>query len=332
MAQHSWTGDLAKRPLGSPGLMVPPICIGCAAVGSIPQVYGYSVTEDQALAAIRAVFDGPIHFLDTAPSYGDGESERRIGIVLRERGGLPQDFVLSTKADQDMRLGDFSGDQMLRSIERSQRLLGLERLQLVYLHDPEYGLFENITGPGGALDALIRLHDEGVIEHLGVAGGPISLMMRYVQTGAFEAVITHNRYNLLTHEAEPLLDLATARGLAVLNAAPYGSGILAKGPDAYPRFSYRDALPEVIERATLLQSACGRYDVPLAAAALQFSLRDPRITSTIVGITHPERVAQTVELATRLIPDELWEELERLAGQVPPESYELGWIMPKERQ
>src|SRR5919198_5142941 len=129
---------LPQRALGSTGLMVHPLCIGCAELGDMPATFAYSVAEDQALATIRAFFAGPINFLDTAASYGDGESERRIGIVVRERGGLPPGVVLATKADRHLQTGDFSGEQIKRSVERSLRLLGLEQLQLVHLHDPEH--------------------------------------------------------------------------------------------------------------------------------------------------------------------------------------------------
>src|SRR5437764_7144043 len=142
-----------KRPLGSTGLMVHPLCIGCAELGNMPQTFAYSVDEEQALATIRAVFDGPINFLDTAASYGAGESERSIGIVLRERGGLPPDFVLATKADRDLQTGDFGGAQIRRSVERSLQLLGLDCLQLVYLHDPEHTTFEQAMAPGGPVEA-----------------------------------------------------------------------------------------------------------------------------------------------------------------------------------
>jgi D-threo-aldose 1-dehydrogenase len=301
---------LPRRTLGPTDLEVTPLCIGCAPLADMPETFSYSVPEERALETLRAAFAGPINFLDTAASYGDGESERRIGIVLKELGGVPAGCVLATKADRDARTGDFSGDQMKRSVERSLRLLGLDRLQVVHLHDPEHGDFESIMAPGGAVAALQQLKDEGVIGHLGVAGGPTDLMIRYVETGAFEALITHNRYTLLNRSANRLLDVAARRGLAVLNAAPYGSGILAKGPDAYARYAYQDAPPEMVERTRRLQEICQRYGVSLAAAALQFSARDPRITSTIIGISKPERIQQTLELYARPIPSEIWPELD----------------------
>jgi D-threo-aldose 1-dehydrogenase len=198
---------LEPRPYGGTGLLVHPISIGCAPLGNMPDTFAYEVAESAALAFVRAAFDGPINFLDTAVSYGDGESERRIGVVIRERGGLPPGFVLATKADRDPTTGEFSGDQMRRSVERSLRLLGLDRVQICYLHDAEHTTYENVMSRGGPLDALIKLRDEGLIGRLGVAGGPIDEEIRYVETGAFESVITHNRYNLLNLEAEPLLDI-----------------------------------------------------------------------------------------------------------------------------
>jgi D-threo-aldose 1-dehydrogenase len=113
-----------------------------------------------------------------------------------------------------------------------------------------------------------------------------------------------------------LIAFAHQRGVAVLNAAPYGSGILAKGPSAYPRYAYSEADADLVKRARQMEAACARHGVPLAAAALQFSLRDPRITSTIIGMSKPERIQQTLELAAVPIPDELWPELDALAA--PP--------------
>ncbi|MDR7468496.1 MAG: aldo/keto reductase [Armatimonadota bacterium] len=306
---------MTRRPLGSTGLMVTPVGVGCGALASMPETFGYEVPEDQALATLRAVFRSPLNFLDTAAAYGDGESERRIGTVLREMGGLPPGYVLSTKADRNLQTGDFSGDQIRRSVERSLRLLGVDRLQLVFLHDPEHTTFEQVMAPGGPLEVLLRFREEGVIQHIGVAGGPIPLMMRYVRTRAFEVVITHNRYTLLNRTAEPLIACAAELGVAVVNAAPYGSGILAKGPDAYPRYAYQHATPGVVDRARRAAEICRRFDVPLAAAALQFSLRDPRIVSTIVGVSRPERVAETLTLATHPIPEELWSQLDPLADR-----------------
>ncbi len=305
-----------RRTLGKTGLEITSVCIGCAPLGSMPETFTYAVSEEQALATLRAVFRSPFNFLDTAASYGDGESERRIGLALQETNGLPAGTVLGTKADRDLHTSDYSGDQIKRSVERSLRLLGLERLQLVYLHDPEHTTFEAAMAKGGPMEVLLRFKEEGVIAHVGVAGGPINLMIRYVETGAFEAVITHNRYTLIDRSAEPLLQVASQRGLGVSNAAPYGSGILAKGPDQYPRYMYDQASKEQIQQVRRIEAACQRHGVPLAAAALQFSLRDPRIHTTIIGISKPQRVTETEALATHPILAELWDEIEAAIAPV----------------
>jgi D-threo-aldose 1-dehydrogenase len=194
-------------------------------------------------------------------------------------------------------------------MERSLELLGLNRVEIVYLHDPEWTTFEAAMAPGGPVEVLRGFKEQGVIGQLGVAGGPIPVEMQYVETGLFDAVITHNRYTLLNRSADPLLSLAHEQGLAVLNAAPYGSGLLAKGPDAYPRYAYQQASTEMVERVRRLAAICERHGVPLPAVALQFSTRDPRICNTIVGMSKPERLRQTVEYLTTPIPEALWEDL-----------------------
>lgn len=304
--------QLPMVTLGATGLQVTNLCLGAAPLANMVDTFAYAVPEERALATVRAVLDSPINFVDTAASYGDGESERRIGLVLKERGGLPPGIVLETKADRDLTTGEFSGDQMRRSVERSLRLLNVDKLHIVHLHDPEHTTFKAAMAPGGPVDVLRKMQDEGIIEHLGVAGGPIDMEIRYVETGLFQAVITHNRYTLLDQTAEPLLQIAYDRGLGVLNAAPYGSGLLAKGPDAYPRYHYQEAPPAMLDQTRKLDAACQRYGVSLRVAALHFSLRDPRVHSTILGMTRPERAQQAVTDALTPVPDALWEELDAM--------------------
>jgi D-threo-aldose 1-dehydrogenase len=299
--------SLLPRLLGNTGLEVSPLCIGCAPLGNMPETFTYSVQEEQALETIRAIFKGPINFIDTSALYG--ESEQRLGRVLRESSGLPSGFVLATKADRNGQTGEFSGEQMRRSIERSLQLLGLDQIQILYLHDPEHISFEEAMAPGGPVETLQRCQEEGLFLHLGVAGGPLDLMTRFVETDIFALAISHNRYTLLNREADSFWDTCAQHGVAAVNAAPYGGGILAKGPAAYPRYMYAEASPAQLARARELEALCNEYGVPLAAAALQFSLCDPRIASTIIGITRPERLAETITLAQYSIPAELWAKL-----------------------
>jgi D-threo-aldose 1-dehydrogenase len=325
MTENGGGRSLRNRPLGDTGLLVSPLCFGCAPLGDMPETFGFSVAKERAHETLRTAIESPVNFLDTAASYGDGEAEKRIGEVLRERGGVPPGYVVATKADRDLSTGDFSGEQMRRSVERSLQLLGMDKLPLVYLHDPEHASYEDLMAPGAAVETLVGLKEEGVIEHLGVAGGPIDLMVRFVETGTFEAVITHNRYTLINRTAEPLLDRAAELSVPLLNAAPYGSGILAKGPDVYARYAYQDASQELIETVRAMSEVCTEYDTSLAAAALQFSMRDPRVVSTVVGLSRPERVQQTIDLATHPVPDELWPHLEALVPEEQRDPEESRW-------
>jgi len=302
------------RQLGRTGLTVSDVCVGTIALGSFPAQYGYEVDEDTAVATIRRVFEGPFTFIDTSNEYGGGASEARIGRAIADVGGIPEGFVVATKVDPLPGTTDFSGDRVRRSVEESLERLGVDRLQLVYLHDPEKITFAEGVAKGGPLEALIDLRDQGVIQHLGVAGGPIDLELRYLATEAFDAVISHNRYTLVEQTAEPLLEDAARRGVAFVNAAPFGGGMLVKGPRAVPRYCYAPVAQATLDRVQRMESLCEEHGVPLAAAALQFSVRDERVTSTIVGMSRPDRVEQTVDLLGVEIPDELWSELLPLAA------------------
>jgi D-threo-aldose 1-dehydrogenase len=302
---------LPRRELGGTGLTVTPICFGTSPLASMAQLYGYAVEEERAVATVLAIFDSPVNFVDTSNGYGeDGMAERRIGAAIRRAGGLPPHIVLATKVDPDPRTGDFSGDRVRISLEESLERLGVDRIALLHLHDPERIPFEEGVAPGGPVEALIDLRERGLVEHLGVAGGPVGLLQQYLDTGEFEVVLSHNRYTLLDRSAEPLFRSAAERGLGVLNAAPYGGGMLSKGPGVQQKYAYGSRDDRVRQAAEAMEAACLRYDVPLAAAALQFSMRSEVISSTIVGVSSPERIAQTLELAAVTIPDELWSELE----------------------
>ena len=193
--------------------------------------------------------------------------------------------------------------------------LGVDRIALLHLHDPERITFEEGVAPGGPVRALVDLRERGLVQHLGVAGGPVGLLQQYLDTGEFEVVLSHNRYTLLDRSAEPLFRLAADRGLGVLNAAPYGGGMLSKGPGVQQKYAYGSRDDRIRTAAEAMEAACRRHEVPLAAAALQFSMRAEMISSTVVGVSSPQRIDQTLELAAVAIPDELWSELEQA---VPP--------------
>lgn len=303
------------RPLAGTGLSITSICIGTSAMGGRVPQYPYDVEPAAAVATIRRAFEGPFNFLDTSNEYGGGESERRIGDAISHAGGLPPGFVLATKVDPVVGSSDFSGERVKASIRESLERLGVKHLQLVYLHDPQRLPFREAVASGGPLEALTQLQEEGIIDHLGVAGGEPQLALRYLETGRFSVVLSHNQFTLLNQSAQPLMDEAKARGVAFVNAAPFGGGMLVKGPSKVATYRYKPASPSIVERARRMQTLCESYAVPLAAVALQFSQRDPRVASTVVGMSEPSRVDQTVQLAQVKIPHELWDRLQPLIIQ-----------------
>jgi D-threo-aldose 1-dehydrogenase len=298
------------RQVGTSGVAVPRIGYGATALADMPDTYGYSVGEDRALATIRAILDEPHGFIDTSRNYGLGRSEDLIGKVVRERGGWPEGRILSTKLDRDMNTLRFDAAQARRSLEESLSALGVDRVDILHLHDPEYASdLADVTGRGGALDALMRMKEEGLARAVGLAAGRVDIMMPLLRDWDFDALITHNRFTLVNRNAEPMLDLAAARGIAVFNAAPYASGALAKGAASQQRYVYQVATEAVLKPIRRVEEVCARHGIPLGAAALQFSLRDPRIASTICGVSRPERIHETLEWANWPISAQAWQEL-----------------------
>ena len=221
--------SLAHRTaLGATGVSIPPISFGTSALGDMPNTYGYGVDAERAHATIRRVLEGPLPFLDTSRNYGSGRSEARIGEVLRELGGLPDGAVLSTKLDRDPDTGRFDAGVARRSLEASLAALGLERVQILHLHDPEHAAdLDEVTRPGGALDELRKIRDEGLCDAIGLAAGDVEVMRPILADDAFDVLITHNRFTLVNRNAEGLMDLARERGVAVMNAAPWAGGVLS---------------------------------------------------------------------------------------------------------
>jgi D-threo-aldose 1-dehydrogenase len=301
---------LKKLALGRTGLQVTPICFGTTGLSDMPDTYGYSVEIERALATVRAIFDGPANFLDTSRIYGMGRSEERIGTVIRERGGLPPGFVVATKLDRDPESGAFDAAQARRSLEQSLAALGLDKFGILNLHDPEHS--RSLDEAKGALDELLRMREEGFATAVGVAAGRVDVMTPLIENWDIDVIITHNRFTLANRNAEGMIDLCRAKGVAVLNAAPYAGGVLAKGSGGYTRYVYQEASAEVLDPIRRIEEVCARHGVPPGAAALQFSMRDPRIASTICGVSKPERVAETIGWAEFPIPEEVWRELAAL--------------------
>jgi D-threo-aldose 1-dehydrogenase len=299
-----------KVKLDRADLMINRICFGLAPLGSMPDTYGYGVDAEQAYATVRAIFDSGIGFLDTSRNYGMGRSEERVGHVIRERGGVPPGVVISSKLDRDFDTNRFDAARARRSLEESLKALNVDRIHLLHLHDPEWAAsLDDIVGPKGAIAELFRMKDEGLVDAIGLAAGRTDIMIPLLKDWDFDALITHNRFTLANRHAEEMMDLAVKRKIAVLNAAPYAGGVLAKGTVNQPRYAYQLASAEMLKPIERIEQICARHGMPPGAAALQFSMRDPRVASTIVGVSKPERIAQTLEWASHPISEQAWEEL-----------------------
>lgn len=295
--------------IGETGLAMTPICFGASRLGDRPDNDGVRVDEARARATLRAIFDGSVNALDTSNNYGDGQSEERIGAAIAERGGLPEGFVLSTKLDRDPETRRFDADRARRSVEESLTRLGLDSIPLLHLHDPEHARdLGEITGEGGALDTLFRLKEEGIAKAVGLAMGRIEMMFPILRANPFDALISHNRYSLLNRSADAMFDYAFAQGVAILDAAPYAGGILAKGSAQMQRVTYQAASETALAHIRTIEDICARHDVAPGALALQFSMKDPRLTSTIVGVSRSQSVAETLDWAMSPIPQAAWEE------------------------
>lgn len=304
---------MARYSLGNTALEVSELCFGTAALGGMQGAFGYDVDEARARATVRAIFDSEVNFLDTSRNYGDGLSEKRIGAVIREHGGLPEGFVLSTKLDRDPDSGRFDADRVRQSLDESLTALGLDHIPLLHLHDPEYARdLTEVTREGGALDALFKLREEGLCTAVGLAMGRLGIMEPILRANPFDALISHNRYTLLNRSADAMFDYAYDHDIAILNAAVYAGGVLAKGSAEMPCVTYQAAHEKALAPVRRIETICARSGIAAGVAALKFSLRDPRITSTIVGVSNPDRIRQTLDWAKTRISAFVWEELDAL--------------------
>ena len=303
-----------RVPLGRTGLRVTRLGLGCAPIGNLYE----PVSEAQAAATIDAAWDAGIRWFDTAPAYGRGLSERRTGAALR---GRPRgEFVLATKVGRLLRPGaeptpgwadplalrsvfDFSHDGALRSIEDSLERLGLDRLDVVHVHDPDDCEDAAIAG---AFRALRRLRDEKVIGAVGAGMNQSAMLTRFVERGLVDCVLVAGRYTLLDDSAaRDLLPPAQRAGVAVIAAGVFNSGILA-APREGATYDYEAAKPELVARARALEATCTRFGVALRAAALQFPLRHPAVTCVLVGARSPAEVDEAAAQLAAPLPEELW--------------------------
>lgn len=327
----------ARRALGRSGVSVDVLGFGAVPLGNLYR----ALPEREAAATVEAAIEAGMRYFDTAPLYGLGLSERRLGLYL---SGLPRDeYVLSTKVGRRLHPSararnagifvdsppfrdefDFSRDGILRQVEDSLQRLGVDRLDCVVLHD--LGLwhmgsteivdahFQSLEQSG--LQALRELRNDGVIRAIGAGANELTLCDRFLALGELDFILLALRYTLLDQSGGELLGRARERGVSIVVGAPFQSGILATGVTPGAHYNYATTPIEITRRVERLQAVCLAHGVPLKAAALQFPLQNQAVSSVLVGMGGAGEVTENLAMAKADIPETLWRALrqERLIG------------------
>ncbi|MFF7738397.1 aldo/keto reductase [Streptomyces sp. NPDC007984] len=314
---------IGHRTIRNTPVKVTELGFGAAALGNL-----YRVTSPQdAQAAVEAAWAAGIRYFDTAPHYGLGLSERRLGAALRDR---PRDeYVVSSKAgrllvpnehprgvddegfvvrDDLRRQWDFSRDGVLRSLDETLSRTGLDRLDVVYLHDPddhERQAFDE------AMPALAELRDQGVVGAIGVGMNQSAMLARFLRESAADVVMLAGRYTLLDQSAlDDVLPAAREHGKSVVAVGVFNSGLLSGDrPAEGMKYDYRDAPPELVARARAIAEVCEAHGTSLPAAAIAFAYTHPAVVNVTLGMRSAAQVTRNVELHRRHIPAGLWQDL-----------------------
>lgn len=292
---------LPRRRLGRSDLEVAALGLGGAGIGGS---YGGS-SDDEAIETVRLAIAQGMNYIDTSPLYG--ESERRLGMALE--GGLREKVVLSTKTGtHPERRGDYSWDGTMWSVENSLRLLKTDTLDFVLIHDPD--AFEPALAPRGALEALEELKGQGTIGGIGLGVRSHAFHRRAIESDRFDLILTYNDYHPLRTTALSLLELAKAHDVGTLNGSPLAHGLIAgEDPDALARENRMRAPERDLEAARRFYRWCRERELPMAAVALQFSIRQPLIGCTLTGAKSPAELMHNLRGATMELPEGIWEDL-----------------------
>jgi D-threo-aldose 1-dehydrogenase len=321
-----------RTELGRSGVRVTELGFGAAPIGNL-----YAPIDDAtAHVAVLAAWAGGVRYFDTAPHYGLGLAERRLGAALHD---LPRaEFVVSTKVgrllvdnpnpvgsdlgtggfavpDTLIRHADYSRDGVRRSLDASLERLGLDRVDVVYIHDAEEHMEPALRE---AVPALVELRDQGVVGAIGAGLNLTEPLLRFVTETDVDAVMLAGRWTLADRSGEPLLAACAERGVSVVAAAPFNSGLLAHpqpGDDA--NFNYGPAPADVLAFARRLAQRCERAGGSLPQAAMQFPLRHPAVATVVTGLRTAQEAAAAVEWVGRELPESVWDELADLDAERP---------------
>ena len=329
-----------RRSVGKTGLEVTALGMGTAAMGGL-----YApVSAEASLAALEAAWAAGIRHFDSAPMYGLGRSEHLLGHFLREKA---EAATVSTKVGRLMarerpgrplppappknpldsgwhngltfrEIFDYSYDGIMRSFDDSGQRTGLEKLDLLFVHDigtvthgeAQAAHWSALT-KGGGFRALDELRTAGLITGFGLGVNEAAIVLDAMNEATLDCTLLAGRHTLLEQQALPLLEKARETGMGIMIAGVFNSGILAAGPTGHRKFNYQDVPEDIARRVEALSAACDRFGVPLAAAAIQYPLRNPAVTTVLIGPRDAEQVRQNVAWFEQDVPAELWEALQR---------------------
>jgi D-threo-aldose 1-dehydrogenase len=302
------------------------ISVTCFGFGGASMGNMYTVAhDDQALMAIRAAYEAKVRYFDTAPMYGFGKSERLYGCVLNDK---PRDsFVLSTKAGRLIVAGeptpeseetcfveindahavfDYSRDGVLRSLEESRERLGIDKIDIVYIHDPDVqDCFQEALDE--AFPTLAELKSQGIIGAIGAGMNQAEMLCDFAKNADFDCFLLAGRYTLLDQIAlEELLPLCQQKNISIIIGGAYNSGILATGAIKGAHYNYELAPPDIMEKTRKIETVCSRFNVSMKAAALQFPFGHPAVVSNIPGVKTKERFEENLSLFRDPIPADFW--------------------------
>lgn len=304
--------DARYTRVGHSSLRVPLLAFGTAALATAPAWNpGDPIPDAQSRAALLYAFQRGIRWFDTAPNYCAGLAEARTGQVIRT---LPRDqLTIATKVGFIIENGqsrrDYTRDGVRRSLDDSLKRLGVEAVDLLYVHDPD-DYADQVLDETFA--ALAELRAQGVIKAIGAGMNQWDVPLRFAREADFDCFMIAGRWTLLEQGALPLLDVCAQKGISVFAASIYNSGILAVGADsAAARYNHAPAVPAVRERVRAIEQVCAAYGVSLHTAATQFPLAHPAVKALVVGFQHPEEVQVCLDALDQPIPEELWERLQK---------------------
>jgi len=308
------TNPVPKVRLGNTGLEIPRLGLGTSFLAR-PNML---IPEAEALETVQYALSRGINLFDTAPLYGSGNAERRLGKAL---AGVPRDsFILETKVGRRVQpdgnvIFDYSKDGIRRSLEESLERLQMDRVDIILLHDPN-GAFKNFREALEVFPILADWRSQGIVRAIGAGMTRWDWPAEFARNADFDCFLLAGRYSLLEQEAAAeFLPLCQEKGIGVFIGGVYNSGILATGPVPGAMYEYRAATEPIKERVRQIEAICNRYNVPLSLAALQFPTGHPGVTSLIVGAKSPAEIADNLAKLEQTVPEALWDDLKQ-AGLV----------------